>query len=61
MLTPEQESSRRARNVAIGVTIALLAVLFYVVTIVKLGGGRRQSDDLTMNAPPRLVHANARG
>jgi len=38
VLTPEQAKSRRARNIAIGVTIALLAVLFYAVTLVKLGG-----------------------
>lgn len=37
-LTPEQERSRRARNIAIGITVALLAVLFYAVTVVKLGG-----------------------
>lgn len=38
VLTPEQKRSRRARNLAIGVAVALLAVLFYAVTIVKLGG-----------------------
>jgi hypothetical protein len=38
VLTPEQARSRRARNIAIGVTVALLAVLFYAVTLVKLGG-----------------------
>lgn len=38
VLTPEQARSRRARNIAIGVTIALLAVLFYAVTVVRLGG-----------------------
>lgn len=38
VLTPEQAKSRRARNIAIGVTVALLAVLFYAVTLVKLGG-----------------------
>ncbi len=38
VLTPEQERSRRARNIAIGVTIALLAILFYAVTVVRLGG-----------------------
>lgn len=38
VLTPEQERSRRARNIAIGVTVALLAVLFYAVTVVRLGG-----------------------
>jgi hypothetical protein len=38
VLTPEQAKSRRARNIAIGITVALLAVLFYAVTLVKLGG-----------------------
>lgn len=38
VLTPEQQRSRRARNIAIGVTVALLAALFYAVTLVKLGG-----------------------
>jgi hypothetical protein len=38
VLTPEQARSRRARNVAIGVTVALLVVLFYALTVVKLGG-----------------------
>jgi hypothetical protein len=38
VLTPEQERSRRARNIAIGVMIALLAVLFYAITVVRLGG-----------------------
>jgi hypothetical protein len=38
VLTPEQEKSRRARNIAIGIMVALLAVLFYAVTLVKLGG-----------------------
>jgi len=36
MLTPEQARSRRARNIAISVTIGVLAILFYGVTIVKL-------------------------
>jgi hypothetical protein len=38
VLTPEQAKSRRARNIAIGIAVALLAVLFYAVTLVKLGG-----------------------
>jgi len=38
VLTPEQAKSRRARNVAIGLAIFGFIVLFYVVTIVKLGG-----------------------
>ena len=39
VLTPEQLRARRRRNVAIGITIGLLAVLFYAVTIAKLGSG----------------------
>ncbi|QGM96388.1 hypothetical protein [Methylocystis parvus] len=38
VLTPEQAKSRRARNIAIGITVALLAMLFYAVTLVRLGG-----------------------
>jgi hypothetical protein len=38
-LTPEQIRSRRARNVAIGLAIAALCVIFYAVTVVKLGPG----------------------
>jgi hypothetical protein len=38
-LTPAQQKSRRARNTAIGLALGLFALLFYVVTIVKLGPG----------------------
>lgn len=38
-LTPEQAKSRRARNIAIGLAVALLCLIFYAVTIVKLGPG----------------------
>jgi hypothetical protein len=38
VLTPEQQRGRRARNIAIGVGVALLVVLFYAITIVRLGG-----------------------
>jgi hypothetical protein len=38
-LSPAQEKSRRARNIAIGLALGLFALLFYVVTIVKLGPG----------------------
>lgn len=38
-LTPEQDRARRRRNMAIAITIALLCVLFYAVTIAKLGPG----------------------
>jgi predicted nucleic acid-binding Zn ribbon protein len=38
VLSPEQKRARRARNIAIGVGVSLLVVLFYAVTIVRLGG-----------------------
>lgn len=38
VLTLEQARSRRARNIAIGITVALLVMLFYAVTLVRLGG-----------------------
>ncbi|MFS8038562.1 hypothetical protein ACI7BZ_16680 [Xanthobacter sp. AM11] len=37
VLTPEQIRRRRARNIAIASVLGFLALLFYVVTIVKLG------------------------
>ncbi|MFG1224904.1 hypothetical protein [Xanthobacter wiegelii] len=37
VLTPEQLKRRRARNIAIASVLGFLALLFYVVTIVKLG------------------------
>ena len=39
VLSPEQKRRQRARNLAIGLTVAFLCVLFYAVTIVKLGPG----------------------
>lgn len=36
-LTPEQTRNRRRRNLAIGLSVAFLAALFYAITIVKLG------------------------
>ena len=38
-LTPEQDRSRRQRNIAIGLAVGFFALLFYVVTIAKLGPG----------------------
>jgi hypothetical protein len=38
-LSPEEQKTRRHRNVAIAVTIGFLAVLFYAVTLAKLGVG----------------------
>ncbi|WP_428029170.1 hypothetical protein [Ancylobacter sp.] len=37
VLTEEQKRRRRARSVAIALVLAALCVLFYAVTIVKLG------------------------
>jgi hypothetical protein len=39
VLTDEQRRRRRARSIAIGVALAALVLLFYVITIVKLGPG----------------------
>ena len=37
VLTEEQKRRRRARSIAIAVALGALVLLFYVVTIVKLG------------------------
>jgi hypothetical protein len=34
-LTEQQQRARRARSIAIAVALAALAVLFYIVTLVK--------------------------
>ena len=39
VLTKEQQRRRRARSIAIALVLAALVLLFYVVTIVKLGPG----------------------
>lgn len=36
-LTDKQKKARRGRSIAIGVVLALLVVLFYIATIVKIG------------------------
>lgn len=36
-LTEEQAKRRRSRSIAIACTLGVLVVLFYVVTIVKMG------------------------
>lgn len=38
-LTEVQSKSRRGRNIALGVVLAGLVVLFYVVTLIKFGNG----------------------
>lgn len=37
-LTEEQRRRRRSRSIAIALVLATLVAIFYVVTIVKLGG-----------------------
>jgi hypothetical protein len=37
-LTEEQRRRRRSRSIAIALVLAVLVAIFYVVTIVKLGG-----------------------
>jgi len=37
-LTPEQQRARRARSIAIGVSLGILVILFYIVTLVKGAG-----------------------
>ena len=39
ILTEAQRKSRRGRNIALGFALAGLVVLFYVVTLIKFGGG----------------------
>jgi hypothetical protein len=36
-LTEEQKRKRRARSVAIGLAVAALVVIFYLITVFKLG------------------------
>ena len=37
--TRDQDSRRRAKNIALAVILAALAALFYLITIVKMSGG----------------------
>ena len=39
VLTDEQKRRRRTRSIAIALALGALVLLFYVVTIVKLGPG----------------------
>lgn len=38
ILTPEEKRRQRARSIAIALALAALVVIFYLVTIVRLGG-----------------------
>ena len=35
----DQDSRRRSKNLALALILAALAALFYLITIVKMGGG----------------------
>lgn len=37
-LNDAQKRSRRGRNIALGLLLAALVILFYVITIIKIGG-----------------------
>ena len=37
VLTPEEQKRRRNRSIALGLVLAGIVILFYVVTIAKLG------------------------
>ncbi|CDN46755.1 hypothetical protein [Neorhizobium galegae] len=37
-LSEAQKKSRRNRNIALGLVLAGLVVLFYIMTLVKIGG-----------------------
>ncbi|MBE1202940.1 hypothetical protein [Aminobacter carboxidus] len=38
-LTEKQKKARRSRNVAIGLALAALVIIFYLATIAKFGPG----------------------
>jgi len=38
-LTERQKKSRRGRNIALGIVLLGLVVLFYIITLVKFAGG----------------------
>jgi hypothetical protein len=36
-LNEKQKKSRRGRNIALGVVLASLVIIFYIITIIKIG------------------------
>lgn len=46
VLTDAQKKSRRRRSVAIALVLAFLVILFYVVTIVKMGPNAMRKSDV---------------
>lgn len=37
-LNEKQQKSRRGRNIALGLVLGGLVILFYIVTLIKIGG-----------------------
>jgi hypothetical protein len=48
VLTDAQKKSRKRRSLAIALVLVFFCILFYVVTIVKLGPGAMKKTDLPM-------------
>ncbi len=42
-LTEEQDRARRKRNLVIALSLAAFALLFFIITLIKLGGGHAPS------------------
>lgn len=36
-LNEKQQKSRRGRNVALGIVLGVLVIIFYIVTLIKIG------------------------
>ena len=47
VLTEAQKKSRKRRSLALALVLAFLCILFYVVTIVKLGPGAMKKSEIT--------------
>lgn len=39
VLTEKQRKARRHRSIALGLVLAALVIVFYAITIVRMGGG----------------------
>jgi accessory gene regulator protein AgrB len=48
VLTEEQKKSRKRRSLAIALVLAALVILFYAVTIVKLGPGAAKRTEIPL-------------
>ena len=36
-LNDKQQKSRRGRNIALGIVLGVLVIIFYIVTLIKIG------------------------